>query len=59
MKNQYDDIELYTPVTVHIVSIGSNGGLSKMTVLVVLFKLWDIIILILALYNFDYPSSIH
>ena len=39
MKNQYDDIELYTPLTVHAVSIASNGGLSKMTVLVVLFKL--------------------
>ena len=48
MKNQYDDIELYTPLTVHVVSIGSNGGLSKMTVLVVLFKLWDIIILIIS-----------
>ena len=39
MKNQYDDIELYKPLTVHAVPIGSNGGLSKMTVLVVLFKL--------------------
>ena len=39
MKNQYDEIDLYTPLIVYVVSIGSNGGLSKMTVHVVLFKL--------------------
>ena len=39
IKDHYNDIEHYTPLTVHAVSIASNGGLSIMTVLMVLFKL--------------------
>ena len=40
MKDHYNDIELYTPLTVHAIYINSNSDLSKKKpFLVVLFKL--------------------
>ena len=45
MKDHYNDIEHYTPLTVHAVSINSNNDLSKNDIPSCTFKLWKIIIM--------------
>ena len=60
MKDHYNDIEHYTPLTVHAVYINSNNDLSKNDIPCCNFKLWKIIIMVSSiihlLLSLLYPS---